>query len=86
MIFVSVLGIVTLVLFARAIGFARNPVLDPDAARLIAEAQLPGFAAVDAAVDDGGRGARVQGRDGRTARVVGHGDRWVVRVDPEPWA
>jgi len=81
MIFVSTLGIVTLVLFARAIGFASNPVLDADEARRVAEAQLPGFAGVEAAIDEGGRGARVRGRDGQVARVLGHGDRWVARLD-----
>ncbi|UAJ10198.1 hypothetical protein [Polymorphobacter megasporae] len=82
MIFVSILGILTLVMFARAIGFARNPLLtDAAEARRIAEAQMPGFYGVDAAIDDNGRGARVRGSDGRTARVRGHGDRWVVEVE-----
>nr|WP_295663643.1 hypothetical protein [Polymorphobacter sp.] len=81
MIFVSILGILTLVMFARAIGFARNPVLDVEEARRVAEAQMPGFRGVDAVIDDGGRAARVRGSDGRTARVRGHGDRWVVEVE-----
>ncbi|MGI4877668.1 MAG: hypothetical protein ACRYG4_09305 [Janthinobacterium lividum] len=81
MIFVSILGILTLVMFARAIGFARNPVLDAEEARRIAEAQMPEFHGVDATIDDGGRAAHVRGSDGRTARVRGHGDRWVVEVE-----
>ncbi len=82
MIFVSILGIVTLVLFARAIGFARNPALDAPTAVAETEAALPGFAAASAEVDPATRTALVWGRDGRIASVRPHGDRWVVRVDP----
>lgn len=81
MIWTSIFGILTLVMLARALGFARNPVLDAAEARRVAEAQLPGFVGLDAAVDDGGRGARVRASDGRVARVRSHGDRWVVEVE-----
>lgn len=81
MIFVSILGIVTLVLFARAIGFARNPALDAPTAVAEAEAAVPGFTAANAEIDPATRTARVAGRDGRIARVRPHGDRWVVRLE-----
>ncbi len=80
MIFVSVFGIVTLVLLARALGFARDPALDAAMAKAQAEAALPGFVAAAASVDRERRTAIVTSRDGRTARVLPHGDRWVVRL------
>ena len=80
MIFTSIFGIVTLVLLARALGFARNPALDEPTARAEAEAALPGFVATRAEVDPATRTARVTGHDGRIARVMPHGDRWVVRA------
>ena len=82
MIFLSIFGIATLVLLARALGFAKNPPLDAATATTAAETALPGFAAVDVAVDTEARSAKVSGRDGRVARVTAHGDRWVVRLDP----
>ncbi len=80
MIFTSIFGIVTLVLLARALGFARNPALDEATARAAAEAALPGFTAAAATVDPAARTAAVTGRDGRVATVRPHGDRWVVRL------
>ncbi len=73
-------GIVTIVLLARALGFGRNPALDDATARSVAEAALPGFVAVAATVDPHARTGTVTGRDGRTATVRPHGDRWVVRT------
>jgi HSP20 family molecular chaperone IbpA len=81
MIFLSIFGIATLVLLARALGFAKNPPLDAATATTAVKAALPGFAAADVAVDAGTRTATVSGRDGRVARVTPHGDRWVVRLD-----
>lgn len=80
MIFTSIVGIATLVLLARALGFARDPGLDEGIARAEAEAALPGFVATGAEVDSATRTARVTGRDGRIAEVRPHGDRWVVRT------
>lgn len=80
MIFTSLFGIVTLVLLARTLGFARNPDLDEATARTAAETALPGFAAARVAVDAAARTALVTAHDGRTARVAPHGDRWVVRL------
>ena len=80
MIFTSVVGIVTLVLLARALGFGRNPALDEATARATVEAALPGFVAAEARVDPSARTAEVTARDGRVARVAPHGDRWVVRL------
>ena len=80
MIWTSILGIVALVGLARVLGFGRNPALDIDTARAVSEAALPGFVAVAAEVDPAARTATVTGRDGRIARVLPHGDRWVVRA------
>jgi hypothetical protein len=79
-IFLSIFGIATLVLLARALGFARNPPLDAPTATAAAEAAVPGFVAATAHVDAATRTATVTGRDGRVARVRPHGDRWVVRL------
>lgn len=82
MIFTSIFGILTLVLLARALGFAKNPSLDAATATTEAEAALPGFAAAAVTLDALTRTAQVSGRDGRIARVAPHGDRWVVRLEP----
>ncbi len=81
MVWTSLFGIITLVLLARALGFAKAPVLADDAAaRRIAADALPGFRPVEAVLDGGARGALVAGGDGRVALVRAFGDRWVVRV------
>jgi hypothetical protein len=81
MVWTSLFGIITLVLLARALGFARAPRLaDAAEARRIAGDALPGFRAGDVAVARDGRGALVAGADGTVALVRGFGDRWVVRV------
>ena len=81
MVWTSLFGIVTLILLAKALGFAKAPVLaDADAAKRIAGDALHGFTAQDAAVARDGRGALVAGKDGRVALVRPFGDRWVVRV------
>lgn len=83
MIFTSVFGIVTLVLLARALGFAKAPTLDEADAMRVARDQLPGFRPAAAELAPHGRGALVHGRDGRTVEVRPHGDRWVVRLRAE---
>lgn len=80
MIFTSIFGILTLVMLARALGFAKNPGLDEATARDVSEAALPGFSAASVAVELSSRRAVVTGRDGRIAHVHPHGDRWVVRL------
>jgi hypothetical protein len=81
MVWTSLFGIITLVLLARALGFARTPRLaDAAEARQIASDALPGFRAVDAAVSRDGGGALVSGHDGKVALVRAFGDRWVVRI------
>jgi hypothetical protein len=81
MVWTSLFGILTIVLLARALGFARQPVLaGPAEAERIAADALHGFAPAEAVVADDGRGALVAGRDGRVALVKGFGDRWVVRI------
>ena len=81
MIFVSILGIVTLVGLAWALGFNGAPHLaDADAARAEVAAVLPGFAPAEVALDAEGRAALVAARDGRIALIRPMGDRWVVRL------
>ena len=81
MIWTSLFGIVTLVLLARALGFARAPMLaDAGAARQIAGDAIPGFRGGDAVLTRDRRSGLVAGSDGRVALVRGHGDRWVVRI------
>ncbi|OYU15791.1 MAG: hypothetical protein CFE37_04470 [Alphaproteobacteria bacterium PA4] len=81
MIWASLFGIITIVLLARALGFAGAPVLADaaDAQRLAAEA-LHDFDSREAVLSADGRSALVAGRDARVALVRGFGDRWVVRI------
>lgn len=80
MIFTSIFGILTLVMLARALGFAKTPVLDEAEARRLADAALPGFRSSEVALDAAARGALVAAADGRIALVRPHGDCWVVRL------
>lgn len=81
MVWTSLFGILTLVLLARALGFAGAPVLaDAAEAQRIAADALHDFGAVEAVLAQGGTAALVAGRDGRVALVRPFGDRWVVRV------
>lgn len=81
MVWTSLFGIVTLVMLARALGFATAPVLgDAGQAQRIAMDALHDFDAGDTALGTGGTAALVAGRDGRVALVRPFGDRWVVRV------
>ncbi len=81
MIFTPILGVVLLVLVARAFGFARRPLLaDADDARRIAAAALHGFRPAEAALAADARAALVAGTDGAVALVLPLGDRWVVRL------
>ncbi len=81
MVWTSIFGIVTLVMLARALGFAKAPLLaDVAEARRIAVDALNDFAATDAVIAADGKGALVAGSDGRVALVRPFGDRWVVRI------
>jgi hypothetical protein len=81
MVWTSLFGILTLILLARALGFAGAPVLaDAGEAQRIAANALHDFEAGDTALARGGTAALVAGRDGRVALVRPFGDRWVVRV------
>jgi len=81
MVWTSLFGIITLILLARALGFAKAPVLaDAAQARQLAAEALPGFTATDAVLARDGQGALVAGSDGRVALVRSFGDRWVVRI------
>ena len=80
MIWTALLGVVTLMMLARVLGFDRQERLASaeEAATRAGEA-LPGFQPAEAVVDDRGRGALVAARDGRLALVWPLGDRLVVR-------
>ncbi|WP_426168777.1 hypothetical protein [Sandarakinorhabdus sp. DWP1-3-1] len=81
MVWVSLAGIIVIVLFARALGFARVPELaDEGQAERIAADALHDFRPAEAAVTQDRRGALVAGSDGRVALVRPFGDRWVVRI------
>lgn len=81
MVWTSLFGIITLIFLARALGFAKVPVLaDAGAARRIAADAVPGFDGAEVALARDGRGALVAARDGRVALVRPLGDRWVVRL------
>jgi len=81
MVWTSLFGIVTLILLARALGFAKAPQLaDAADARRVAADALHDFTATEAALARDGRAALVVGSDGRIALVRGFGDRWVVRI------
>ena len=81
MVWTSLFGIVTLILLARALGFAKAPQLaDAAEARRVAADALHDFTATEAALARDGRAALVAGSDGRIALVRGFGDRWVVRI------
>jgi hypothetical protein len=81
MVWTSLFGIITIVLLARALGFANAPRLaDAAAARQLASEALFDFRADEAVVDARGRGALVAGTDGSVALVRPLGDRWVVRI------
>lgn len=81
MVWTSLFGIITLIFLAKALGFAKAPVLaDAAQARKIAADALHGFDVAEVAVSLDGKGALVAGRDGRVALVRPFGDRWVVRI------
>ena len=80
MIWTSILGVLTLMMLARVLGFGQTAMLTSaeDAAMRAGEA-LAGFVPAEAAVGDDGRAALVAARDGRLALVCSFGDRFVVR-------
>ncbi len=81
MVWTSLFGILTVVMLARALGFAKAPLLtDADAARAIARDALHDFTPTEAIIADDRRNALVAGHDGRVALVRPLGDRWVVRI------
>jgi RNase P/RNase MRP subunit p29 len=81
MIFTSILGIVTLIALAWALGFRTETRLtDAGAAAAEASRAIPNFEAIEAAVSDDTKSALVAARDGRTALVRTFADRYVVRL------
>jgi hypothetical protein len=76
----SVIGVLVLVLLARGLGFATDPLLaDAGAAQVEAAAALPGFQPQSAVLSSDRRAAIVRGRGGGVALVRPMGDKWVVR-------
>ncbi len=81
MIWTSLLGIVTLIGLAWALGFrAKARLVSAETAAAEASSAIPGFDAYEAAVSDDTRAALVAARDGRVALVRSFGDRFVVRL------
>jgi hypothetical protein len=81
MVWTSLFGIVTLVLLARALGFAAAPTLaDAAEAQRIAADAVDDFRPAEAVLAVDRRYALVAGADGRIALVRPLGDRWVVRI------
>ncbi len=81
MIWTSLLGILTLVGLAWALGFRKSSCLtDAETAAQEAAAAIPGFDPAEAVVADSADAAIVAARDGRLALVRCFGDRFVVRL------
>lgn len=81
MIFTSILGVLTLVALAWALGFRSQARLtDAQAAAAEAARAIPDFHATEAAVADDMKSALVASLDGRTALVRTFADRYVVRL------
>lgn len=81
MIFTSILGVLTLVALAWALGFRRKSSLkNTETAATEAAAAIPGFQPAAAAVSDYTSAALVAAIDGRVAMVRCFGDRFVVRL------
>lgn len=76
---VSLAGIAMIVALAWGLGFKTRPTLtDEHAARQVVADAMPGFVAVEVALDAAGQGALVRSAD-RIVLVRPMGDRWVVR-------
>ncbi len=81
MVLVSIFGILTVVLLAYSLGFAKAPrIADAAAAQRLAVDAIHDFRPTEAVVASDGRGALVAAGDGRIALVRPFGDRWVVRI------
>ncbi|WP_416909256.1 MAG: hypothetical protein ACMVO5_06595 [Polymorphobacter sp.] len=81
MIFTSILGVLTLIALAWALGFRNQArLVDAETAALEAAGSLPRFEPVESIVSDDAKAALVSARDGRTALVMAFGDRYVVRL------
>ncbi|WBX82447.1 hypothetical protein [Sphingosinicella microcystinivorans] len=77
---VSVGGIALVVVLARWLGVRRPAAgLDTGTAATLAAGAIAGFEAGEVALDPGGGGALVSGRDGRFALIKPHGAQWTVR-------
>lgn len=72
-------AILALTGLAWALGFRRQPALDPASAQAEAEARLAGFRTAEIALAKDGRGAVLQGIDGSVALLLPLGDGWIAR-------
>lgn len=80
MIWTSLLGIITLIGLAWALGFrSRSRLINAETAATQA-ATIPGFVPIEAAVSDDTSAALVAAADGRIALVRPFGDRFVIRL------
>lgn len=78
----SALVVLLLTGAAWAFGFRAQPVLDRQSAIAEAEGRLAGFRTAQVALADCGRGAVLQGADGRLAVLIPFGDGWLARLLP----
>jgi hypothetical protein len=83
LLLLSALGVLSVTLIARLLGFAATPLLDEATARAEAE-RIPGFQARAVHLASDARTALVEGAGGRMAAVLPLGDRFIARrVTPE---
>jgi hypothetical protein len=74
-------GVLFLAGVAWALGLGGAELADEAEAMRIAEAELPGFIAVSAALAEDRQSARVSGADGAQVRVRRHGAQFVLEAD-----
>ena len=74
----SLAGVLGLALAARLLGLGGAELADESEAMRIAEAEVPGFVAMSAALADDRRSAVVTGADGRNLRIRQHGAQFVA--------
>ena len=82
----SVAGVLGLALAARLLRLGGGAISSEEEARRLAEAQIPGFSAVDAFLSIDGQAALVLGGDGSLAVLKLHGAQVASRRLPAPAA
>lgn len=74
----SLAGVLALAVAARLLGLGGAELASEDEAMRIAEAEMPGFVALSAALADDRQSATVTGSGGRQVRLRRHGAHFVV--------